>query len=356
MQKKKGGMLLGWLKSIRNRRIRPRRQRIGMHQLDVKVNSRQARRKRSSMRWASIAKVTAMIVGFAGVGVSVKWVYDQIFFENSEFKLNRLSVITGGALTESNIVTAARIELGMNLMEIDLVEVQNRISNLPMVTKAKVSRELPDRLEIVVEERQPIAWLASPRHDIPPRNSATGFLLDNEGRVFRCQHLLKRFMSLPVIGTNDISKPAENTVIESRQVAAAIDLLEKSAAMFEGMGLEIHLVKLENPWSLQAVYNNGMEVTFGIREVDRGLADLQQITSHSESVGRELATVNVLVARNIPVTFFNPPDPELLRQMNGGNSSEMAPEGTAANPIRATPISPEERGRTKQLKSILNGG
>ncbi len=351
MRKKRGG-IRNLLQSIGNRRIRPRRQRIEMHQLDVKVNSRKARRKRTSRRWAWLIKITAVTAMLCTVGVGLKWVYQQIFFENSEFKLNRLAVETGGALTESDIVAAARIQLGMNLMEIDLVDVQNRITDLPLVTKATVNRELPDRLEIIVEERKPIAWLASPLHKIPPRNAAEGFLLDEEGRVFRCQHLLKRFMSLPVIGTNDIPKPAENSVIESREVTAAIELISKSAILFEGQGLEIHVVKLSNPWSLAVDYNNGMEVTFGMREIDRGLADLQHIVTHSQTVGRELATVNVLVARNIPVTFFNPPDLEMLRQMNQGGASQQSD----GEQLRATPITPEEQLRQNRLKSILNGG
>ncbi|NNE92732.1 MAG: FtsQ-type POTRA domain-containing protein, partial [Verrucomicrobiales bacterium] len=178
MQMKRGWAWL--MRSIGNRRIHSHKRRMEMHQLDVKVNSRKIRKIRHTRRWAGMIKLTALVLLIAGVAVSMRWVYQKIFFENSEFRLNRLAVVTDGALTESDIVRAARIRLGMNLMEINLVSVKERILELPMVETAAVTRELPDRLIIEVAERVPVAWLASPRHGIPPRSSANGFLIDKE--------------------------------------------------------------------------------------------------------------------------------------------------------------------------------
>ena len=159
-------------------------------------------------------------------------------------------------------------------------------------------------------------------------------------------------MALPIIGTNDIPKPAQGTVVESRPVKAAIELIEKNGLLFEGHGLEIGVIKLSTPWSLVTEYTNGMEVTFGLSDLDRGLADLKDIVTHAESMQREIATVNVVVSRNIPVKFFNPPDPAALPAVQ----IPPTPAGPPGPSIRAVPVNPEKAEQQRQLQLILNGG
>ena len=142
-----------------------------LHQLDVKTDSRKARRVRRTRKAAWLIKFAAIAVMILSASASVRWVYRQIFYENSEFRLNRLQIHTDGVLTEAELATAARVELGMNLMEIDLNEVRGQLGKLPMVTNAEVVREMPDRLEIRVKERVPVAWLSCP----PPWGAAAEY-------------------------------------------------------------------------------------------------------------------------------------------------------------------------------------
>jgi len=297
-----------WGSAARNRQVRPRHRRMEIHQLDVKLDSRKARRVRRHRKASWLIKALAIVVMVLSATASVRWVYQQIFFENSEFVLNRLQVHSDGVLTEGELATAAGIELGMNLMEIDLDEVRERLAKLPMVIRSEVIRELPDRLEIRVKERVPVAWLSCPPHGVRPKNTAHGFLVDEEGQVFRCHKLIGRFMALPVIETMRMPKPAEGTRIEFAPVQEAISLIQRSNALFERDRLEVSEVRLRNEWSLNVHYNNQMTVVFGSGDTERGLEDLRWIVSHAHSAHKELATVNLIPTRNIPVTFFNPPE------------------------------------------------
>lgn len=326
-----------------NRRVRPRQRRIELHQLDVKLNSRRGQRVRQCRRRAAIIKVTAIAMTILTVSALVRWGYRQAFYENSEFRLNRLIVHSDGVLSEAEIATAAGIEMGMNLMTINLKAIRERISEMPMVQRAEVSRELPDRLEISIVERQPLAWLSCPPQDVRPRSATRGFLVDQTGEVFRCEKVLKRFLDLPVIETYDLPKPADGVVIESAAIKEAIRLIVESQRHFAAEGLHVTEVRIPNSYSLTCTFNTLMEAVFSLKEIDRGLQDLRWIVTHARSAGQQLATVNVIPSKNIPVTFHTPP------------ARGAQPSGSGLPLIRELPAEAGE-AVDPQLRAILNGG
>lgn len=296
-----------------------------------------------------LIKVSAILLTLLTVSALVRWAYRQAFYENSEFRLNRFVVQTDGVLSEADVANAARVELGMNLMTIDLKSVRERLAELPMVTSVEVNRELPDRLEVKIEERVPLAWLSCPPHGVRPRNTARGFLIDEHGEVFRCQKLLKRFLDLPVIETYHLPKPSEGAQMNSEEVKEAIRLVKESNRLFANDGLEVAEVRIRNAYSLTCRYNTQMEVTFGLKQLDRGLQDLRWIVTHAHSAGQQLATVNVMPSRNIPVTFYTPPSLQ-------ATPIESAPGSLRDLPAAVPGMDPNEARLQRQLRSILNGG
>lgn len=321
-----------------------------IHQLDVKTDSRKARRVRRSRRATWAIKVAAVAVTILSASASVRWVYRQIFYENSEFRLTHLQIHSDGVLTEAEVATAARVELGMNLMEIDLSGVRDNLGKLPMVVHAELTREMPDRLEIRVQERVPVAWLSCPPHGVRPQNTARGFLVDEDGQVFRCQKLHRRFLALPVVETMRLPKPAEGTRIESEPVLEAIRLIRDSNALFERDGLEVVHVRLRNKWSLTAHYNNQMTAVFGMGDTERGLDDLRWIVSHAHSARKELATVNLIPSKNIPVTFFKRPEIQAIPIP----ADELGDAGAA---VRPRPLdAAAENSRNQELQLLLKSG
>lgn len=290
-----------------NRRVKSRQSRVELHQLDVKLNSRRGQRVRQCRRRAAVIKITAIVLTLSTMSALVRWAYRKAFYENSEFRLNRLVVQSDGVLSEADVATVAGIEMGMNLMRIDLKEVKARLDGMPMVLKAEVSRELPDLLTITVVERQPLAWLSCPEQGILPRSETRGFLVDQNGDIFRCEKLLQRFLDLPVIETDEMPQPSEGTQVAATAVREAIRLIQESDRLFAADGLTITEVRLRNSYSLTCTYNTLMQAVFSLREVDRGLQDLRWIVTHTHSARQLLATVNLIPSKNIPVTFYTPP-------------------------------------------------
>ncbi|MBL9154702.1 MAG: FtsQ-type POTRA domain-containing protein [Verrucomicrobiales bacterium] len=320
---------------FRNRRVKARQNRFELHQLDVKLNSRRGQRVRQCRRQAAVIKVVAIVLTLITASAAVRWAYRQAFYENSEFRLDRLLVETDGVLSEADVALAADVEMGMNLMTIDLKSVRSQLSALPMVHKVEVSRELPDLLQITIQERQPLAWLSCPTQGVVPRSEIQGYLVDQNGEVFRCEKLLQRYLDLPVIETQEMPKPTDGSQVESKPVKAAIRLIRESDRLFGADGLRVTEVRVRNVYSLQCNYNNLMQVIFSLKDIDRGLQDLRWIVTHAHSAGQQLATVNVIPSKNIPVTFSTPP-------------------AIQATPVEGLPetLSPMDR----QVRSILNGG
>ena len=355
--------------SIGNRRAHPRRGRQEWHYLDVKIDSQKSRRIRKNRRLAGLIKILAIVFSLITLTVSVRWVYREIFFRDEEFRLSRLSVQTDGVMTEAELAAAGDIHQGMNLLAIDLTALQERITGLPMVKSAHVSRELPDRLIIDVKERTPVAWLSCPPHGVEPGNTARGYLVDEEGQVFRCHKLLARYVNLPVIETFQLSKPAEDIQLESGPVLRAIDLIARSHRMFEPDGITLEKVSLEKPYALTCRYSNGMEIAFGVEDYPRGLEDLRSIVSHMQVAGRMIATANLIPQRNIPVTFradlSSVSETGIEPISVAGEPSDPAagdPEATSPSVERETtavarPVPPKASSqRANQLRAILNGG
>jgi hypothetical protein len=75
-----------------------------------------------------------------------------------------------------------------------------------------------------------------------------------------------------------------------------------------------------------------MEITFGFEHLAEQLRRLEQFLVYTDDSKRELQTVNLLVQRNIPVTFTQPAA-EIINET-------IDPEGAEPKILRATPVNP----------------
>ena len=195
----------------------------------------------------------------------------------------------------------------MKMMAIDLDEMRDRLAAIPMVASVEVSREFPDKLIIAIEEARPVAWLSCPEQGIDPLNGEGGWLIDEQGTLVKCDSANSRFASLPVIKVKDIYVSQEGEMLDATVVKAALDLMGMSQTLLKGEGLEILEVEAQNAYSMRARYSNRMEVVFGLLDLEPALKDLSAILARTRADGKMLATVNLRVRRNIPVTFYEPP-------------------------------------------------
>ena len=330
-------------------------------------------RKRIRRRLLAV-KVAAFACLSVSIPLSLHWGYGEVFFKNEEFVLKTLQVKTDGVLSVVRLAEIANVAAGMNLMDLDLGLIQQQVEKLPQVEKVTVTRELPDRLHLVVRERIPVAWLSVPPLGIRPWDMERGFLLDEEGFLFRCLDLNDGMKSLPVVESFKLPEPVEGTKVASEGVRAGLKLILESDKRFVEESLVVREVRVRDEWAVECDYSNLLKVTFGIYDYSRGLEDLALILDRMAESGHTVATVNVAAERNIPVTFASndlqvPASPDPVAPVEAapappavpaGNAAETPVEApTAAVPTAAVNESPSvavASDQEKHLRSILKGG
>ena len=66
-------------------------------------------------------------------------------------------VIGTGAVTQQDVLAAARVRLGTPLLQINTDDVADRVATIRQVASARVQREYPSTLRITIAERVPVA-------------------------------------------------------------------------------------------------------------------------------------------------------------------------------------------------------
>ncbi len=317
-------------------------------------------RKRYQRR-VLLTKLTAFACLLVSLPLLGKWTYEQIFFESDEFILRDLVVQSDGNLDESHLIEIANVSPGMNLMKLDLDLIQRQISALPQVEKAEITRELPDRLRISVEERIPVAWLSSPAQGIRPHDFERGFLMDKDGVLFRCLSLNDGVNSLPSIESFETAEPKDGCKIESSAVRAALKFIAASDSRFLPQGLTIREVRIREGWAMDCEYSTGLAATYRVDDFLRGIDDLALILDQMKDSGKVLMTANLLAEKNIPVTFD---ESQPATATVGNQKQTTSPTLGTSMPLDEQVSSvayqesaaAEPSAEEKHLRSILKGG
>ncbi|MDR9757383.1 MAG: cell division protein FtsQ/DivIB [Thermacetogeniaceae bacterium] len=79
------------------------------------------------------------------------------FTQSPFFALKEIEVKGNKKLPQTEIVQKSGLSLGINYFDIDTGLVAKRLSSIPVIASVEVNKKLPNRMEIVVEEREPLA-------------------------------------------------------------------------------------------------------------------------------------------------------------------------------------------------------
>jgi cell division septal protein FtsQ len=342
----------------RNRRISNLRQRRQQHLLDVKVRSRKVTQHRNRKVLVALSKLV-LVAGFCvGVYLGALEGAKRFFFENPEYQLKTIEVQTDGTLQRDQIVEVADLHEGENIFKINLAHVHDRIQQLPQVDEVQVVRKLSGEIDIRVVERKPVAWLTSEKEFSDPFVSDAAFLVDARGVLMKQKKLLPEYLGLPLIlGCSSESLEA-GKIVESSEAKTALELLRLSARSFMQTRFQIRDIDVSKSYCLLVTDKNHTRITFGLNDLEEQLQRLEQFLVYCDDSKQELETVNLLVQRNIPVTFTRPPaavindtieppvEPRILKAIPVHSQAKAtAPRSKAHS--RATPKQLRSNGRER---------
>lgn len=325
----------------RNQRISNPRQRRQQHLLDVKVRSQRAVQNRNRQIVVWLSKVALVIALAAGAYFGVREGARRFFFDNPDYQLKAINVQTDGTLLREQVLQVAGLTEGGNVFRVNLAEIHDRIQDLPQVDDVQVVRKLPAEVDIKIVERKPIAWISREKDISDPFASDAAFLVDARGVLMKEKKLLPEYLGLPLI-SGCTSEPLEpGKTVESVEANAALELLRESSGSFMQTRFQIRQIDVSKGYCLLVTDKNHTQVSFGFDQLDVQLRRLEQFLTYSDDTKQELATVNLLVQRNIPVTFTKPAT-EVINDTVDPYEQPMV--------MKAVPVKPQKSGTASPNK------
>ena len=277
--------------------------RLEVHRLELNPETaatrRESRRKTARLGF----KVAVALLAAMGIFSAGKIVVKEAFLENTRFHLRHFSVVTDGEIAPSQIVAATGLHEGMNMLGISLVQVKEKLEAMPQVRSAKVTRGYPGMMFLDVEQRHPVAWLESPEQKLEAKVSGYGCLLDAEGFVLPSGELTEARRKLPVIRVGRVHRLVPGQKIESAPALAALDLLKSHQNTVASQSLGVKWVDATRQHVLGVTYDSRIHVTVPIDGMEKQLVRFDRILAEAERQKWQLATVDLLVAQNVPVTL-----------------------------------------------------
>src|SRR6476620_8121453 len=287
----------------RNERVSNMRQRRQQHLLDVRVRSHKASQHRNRRVLVVLSKIVLVLVLVVGVVAGVRYGAKHFFFENPDYQLSQIEIQTDGTLQRDQILKAAELREGVNIFSVNLARVRDQLQQLPQIDDVQVIRKLPGEIDIRIVERKPIALITSDKQISDPFASEVAFLMDARGVLMKEKKLLPEYLGLPLITgcTSESLEPGKT--VESFEAKSALELLRLSTASFMQTRFQIREIDVSKGYCLVVSDKNHTRVTFGFDNLETQLQRLEQFLVYADDSKRDLATVNLLVQRNIPVTF-----------------------------------------------------
>jgi cell division septal protein FtsQ len=290
----------------RNQRVSNGRQRRQQHLLDVKVRSSIASQHRNRRILVFVSKLLLLAALGLGVYAGGRFLARRFFFDNPDYRLSMIDIQTDGTLQREQILRTAGLREGENVFRINLSDVHDRLQQLPQVDEVEIVRKLPSEIDIRLIERRPIAWITSEKEITDPFSSETAFLVDARGVLMKEKKLLPEYLGLPLISGCASESLEAGKVVESYEAKAALELLRMSTRSFMQTRFQIREIDLSKGYCLSVTDKNRTRVAFGFDNLETQLQRLEQFLIYADDSKQELATVNLLVQRNIPVTFGKP--------------------------------------------------
>ncbi len=222
--------------------------------------------RRVSERWAGPTRapvaIACQVLVCAAFAAGAIWMgrFVQHHLKTAPaFAIDAIDLRGLSRLDRAEVLQAAGLELGLNVFARSPEDVRARLLRHPWIVAAQVSRKLPSRFEITLQEREPVALLAleacadppawapgvreEPRDDVACEEPSALYLVSREATLF------KRVgghdpVDLPVITGVTRQRFADEPELPRRVVSAAVQLLrtyrESGLSQRQPIG-EIHL-------------------------------------------------------------------------------------------------------------------
>jgi cell division protein FtsQ len=206
-------------------------------------------------------------------------IYSYSYIISSPYFRIKNTVVRGcRELTEKDVLKLAAIKPSQTIFAINIKAMARRISSSPWVRNVAISRELPDRLVVEVEERIPLALL---------KVSEDYFLLDKDGMFFK-----------KLTADDDVDVPVLTGYCREGRVN--VELLNKTLVLLKYLAASQIFPKISMVSEV-----NGSEVAGISLFTDNGLCLKLGFDNYEAKLKRLVPVVTALNRNNVQQPFLN---------------------------------------------------
>lgn len=236
--------------------------------------------------------VFGLLFVLMGLLLLTSWLFRQPIFNLSAITV-RGDVVHNNALTlRANVVP----RLAGNFFTVNLAQTRTVFESVPWVRKAVVQRQFPDRLKVVLQEHQAVAYWGL---------EGDTRLVNSFGEVFEANQAEVESADLP-----QLNGP-------SGQTPLVLQAYRQLSGQFEKLNMQLERLELTGQGSWRARLDNGAELELGHGSVDeiegrtqRFIGTLSQVSSR---FGRDLESADLRYSNGYAlklkgVTTLNPGD------------------------------------------------
>jgi cell division protein FtsQ len=334
-----------------NKRLSSTKVRRQQHLLEVTVRADKARAMRFRALTSFICKTILWILFLGGAYFGGRELLRRFVWENPDYFVTDIRVSPCDLLARDQILATASIREGMNVFEVDTKAARAALDALPQVERAEIQRILPNRVEITITERHPIAWITQDANE-NPTTSANAWLIDARGVVVKPRQIIAEYHHLPHISGVAVANFAPGQRVQTVEMESALKLIQINS---DNVHWQVRHVDLGKQWCMIVTDQSQARITFGLDGIDDQLDRLFRYLDRAEAEQREIDTINLMVVKYTPVTFrssANGDDSHVETEVQPGDASNSRErEVAAARPAPSTPKSDIPVARAVQLTS-----
>ncbi|GBE13027.1 cell division protein FtsQ [bacterium BMS3Bbin14] len=152
------------------------------------------------------------------------WLSYRMVSASDIFCLTTVTIKGNKMTRDQQIIDAARLEPGGNLLALDTVRAAKMVEKLPWIAQARIKRYWPSTVEVIVQEHRPLALV-----NLGPAGRQRLFYVDEQGRVF-APLAVSGDCDFPVLtGTAVTGSLKDGQVMADSQAGQALALLQLAA-------------------------------------------------------------------------------------------------------------------------------
>jgi cell division protein FtsQ len=237
-----------------------------------KNNSYRNKRLQLYQRLRLVATIFLVFLVFVALSALCVVCY-RALLSSPLLQVTRVQVNGCQQLDPQAVIQQAEIPSGVNILSLDLDAVRNRLTQHPWIAAAAISREIPDRIRIEIEERKPVALVKGRQF----------YLADQQGACF-ARAMPSEHTGLPII-----------TGLDPGTLGSGCNLPREFTVLLENLYRE---TQLKLPWRLISeirwnrnaglsffTVRGGIQVDLGSEDYGIRIAKLEKVLRYLERKG-----------------------------------------------------------------------